>query len=66
MNYVWIGFALSLSTAAMAATDISKLTEAERHALAAKTEVWTPVPPVVTAAEGKAPSDALQLLDKNL
>lgn len=66
MNYVWIGVALSLSTAAIAATDLSKLTDAERHALAAKTEVWTPVPPVVNAAEGQAPSDAIQLLDKNL
>ena len=66
MNYVWIGVALSFSAAALAATDISTLTDAERHALAAKTEVWTPVPPVVTAVKGQAPSDAIQLLDQNL
>src|SRR5690606_6277916 len=66
MNYLLIGVALSLSTAAIADMDISKLTDAQRHALAAKTEVWTPVPPVVTATEGQAPSDAIQLLDQDL
>ncbi|MGI2070474.1 3-keto-disaccharide hydrolase [Shewanella baltica] len=66
MNYLLIGAALSFSSAALAATELSTLTEAERHALAAKTEVWTPVPPIVTAIEGLAPSDAIPLLDNNL
>ena len=66
MNYLLIGAALSFSSAALAATELSTLTEAERHTLAAKTEVWTPVPPIVTAIEGLAPSDAISLLDNNL
>jgi len=66
MNYLLIGAALSLTMPAIAETDISKLTDAQRHELAAKTEVWTPVPPVVTAPEGKAPSDAITLLDNSL
>lgn len=66
MNYLLFGAALALTTTAIADTDLSKLTDAQRHALAAKTEVWAPVPPVVTAAEGQAPSDAIQLLDQDL
>lgn len=66
MNYLLIGAAASLSAVAIAQTDISNLTDAERHELAAKTEVWAPVPPVVNAAEGQVPSDAIQLLDQDL
>ncbi len=48
------------------AAEIAAMTDQQRHALAAKTEVWTPVPPVVKVADAQAPqaapSDALVLL----
>jgi len=51
------------------AAEIAAMTDQQRHALAAKTEVWTPVPPVVTVAAAQppqaAPSDALVLLGSN-
>ena len=51
------------------AAEIAVMTDQQRHALAAKTEVWTPVPPVVTVAPASAPlaapSDALVLLGAN-
>lgn len=49
-----------------AAAEIAAMSEQQRHALAAKTEVWTPVPAVVKVADAQppqvAPSDALVLL----
>jgi hypothetical protein len=66
MQYIALGLAFTLSSVAWAAQDAGQLTEAERHALAAETEVWTPVPPVVNAAEGQIPSDAIVLLDNEL
>jgi hypothetical protein len=44
---------------------LAKQSEAERAQLAKNTEVWEPVPIVVSAPKGKAPSDAIQLLGKN-
>ena len=57
---------MSAAVSAPQAQTSQTLTEAERHALAAKTEVWTPVPAVVKVADAAAPqaapSDALVLL----
>ena len=48
------------------AATIAKLSDAERMKLAEKTEVWQPVPAVVTSEAGQVPSDAIQLLDNTL
>lgn len=49
--------------------EIAAMSDAERHQWAAKTEVWQPVPPVVTVAAddtpSPVPSDALVLLGKD-
>jgi hypothetical protein len=61
--------ALPLSAASSdfpSAAAIAKLSAAERLKLAEKTEVWQPVPTVVTSAAGQVPSDAIQLLDNTL
>jgi hypothetical protein len=68
--------ALVVSTAASAveaasdsfpsAAELAKMTDAERHAQAARTEVWTPVPPVVSFEQNNLPSDAIPLLGKDL
>lgn len=52
----------SFPTAAQLAT----MSDAERHAQAARTEVWTPVPPVVTFDHHQVPSDAIRLLTTDL
>lgn len=52
----------SFPTAAQLAT----MSDAERHAQAARTEVWTPVPPVVTFDQHQVPSDAIRLLATDL
>ena len=41
-------------------------TQLSREQQAAKTEVWEPVPPVITAEKGAIPSDAIVLLDNDL
>ncbi len=48
------------------AAAIAKLSDAERMKLAEKTEVWQPVPAVVSSAAGQVPSDAIQLLDSTI
>jgi hypothetical protein len=48
------------------AAQLAKMTDAERHAQAARTEVWTPVPPVVSFDQNKLPSDAIPLLGQDL
>lgn len=48
------------------AAEIAKLSDAQRSKLAEKTEVWQPVPAVVTSMAGAVPSDAIQLLDSTL
>lgn len=59
---------LGLATALHAQTtaEIASMTDAQRIKLSEKTEVWEPVPAVVKAPAGQAPSDALLLLDANL
>ena len=50
------------------AIELSQLSENERQQLAEKTEVWRPIPPVVSAAAIETttpPSDAIILLGKN-
>lgn len=48
------------------AAELAKMSDAERHAQAARTEVWTPVPPVVSSPIAGVPSDAILLLGKDL
>ena len=48
------------------AAELAKMSDAERHAQAARTEVWTPVPPVVSFNQNNVPSDAIPLLGKDL
>ncbi len=48
------------------AAELAKMTDAERHAQAARTEVWTPVPAVVSFNQQNVPSDAIALLGKDL
>lgn len=48
------------------AAEIAKLSDAERMKLAEKTEIWQPVPAVVTSEAGQVPSDAIELLDSTL
>jgi hypothetical protein len=48
------------------AAELAKMTDAERHAQAARTEVWTPVPAVVSFNQNNVPSDAIPLLGKDL
>lgn len=67
-----VALLLSVNTACAAepvfptAAALAKMTDAERHAQAARTEVWTPVPPVVTLDKHNMPSDAMPLLGKDL
>ncbi|GGW55411.1 3-keto-disaccharide hydrolase [Alishewanella tabrizica] len=51
---------------AQTAAELAAMTDAERIKLSEKTEVWEPVPAIITAAPQAAPSDALVLLDANL
>jgi hypothetical protein len=61
------GLTLLCSTGVLAAiAEPAVLTEAQRHALAAKSEVWQPVPAVVSAPAGQPPSDAQLLLGADL
>lgn len=48
------------------AAELAKMTDAERHAQAARTEVWTPVPAVISFDQQNLPSDAIPLLGKDL
>lgn len=48
------------------AAELAKMSDAERHAQAARTEVWTPVPTVVSAPQSGVPSDAINLLGADL
>ncbi|MFC4654951.1 DUF1080 domain-containing protein [Rheinheimera marina] len=60
---IWV---LALMPACGALAADKQLSEQEMHQLAAKTEVWQPVPAVVSAAEGAVPSDAIALLGADL
>ncbi|MDP5130076.1 MAG: DUF1080 domain-containing protein [Paraglaciecola sp.] len=44
----------------------SAMSNEERHAQAARTEVWLPVPPIIISALGQPPSDAIVLLKDGL
>ena len=48
------------------AAELATMSDAERHAQAARTEVWTPVPPVVSFNQNNVPSDAIPLLGNSL
>jgi len=48
------------------AAELANMSDAERHAQAARTEVWTPVPKVVSFDQNNLPSDAIPLLGKDL
>lgn len=58
--------ALAQDKAFPTAADLAKMTDAERHAQAARTEVWTPVPKVVSFNQNDVPSDAIPLLGNSL
>lgn len=58
--------ALAQDKAFPTVAELAKMSDAERHAQAARTEVWTPVPKVVSFDQNNLPSDAIPLLGKDL
>lgn len=61
-----IAFAALLATSMAPLAFADDAERAEREKQAAKTEVWEPVPAVVTAKKNAVPSDAITLLDNDL
>lgn len=63
-SFFWI-WSLIVGAGLTSPSVFAQQSEAERAELAKKTEVWEPVPKVVSALKGNAPSDAILLLEKN-